>query len=87
MSGLQFLAECPIRHTIDSRISYRAEDQALARFVNGQEFGQIEIGMFQRIEPLSLFLWDMLRDDVAQLLDQRQLPVLRIEIGVQEEVS
>ncbi len=39
--------------------------------------------MFQRIQPLSLFLRNMLRDDVAQLLDQRQLPVLRVEVGVE----
>jgi hypothetical protein len=45
--------------------------------------GRREIGMFQRIQPLSLFLRDMLRDDVSQLLDQRQLPVLREEVGIE----
>jgi hypothetical protein len=39
--------------------------------------------MFQRIQPLSLFLRDMLRDDVAQLLDQCQLSVLREEGGIE----
>src|SRR5215475_15823661 len=41
--------------------------------------------MFDRIEPFSFFLWDMLRDDVAELFDQRELPVLRIEIGIEGE--
>jgi hypothetical protein len=39
--------------------------------------------MFQRIQPLSLFLRDILRDDVAQLLDQRQLPILGVEVGIE----
>ena len=43
--------------------------------------------MFQRVQPLPLFLWDMFRDDVTQLLDQRQLPVLRVEIGVEQDVG
>jgi hypothetical protein len=36
---------------------------------------------------LSLFLWDMLRNDVAQLLDQRQLSVLRVEVGIEQEIG
>lgn len=57
---LQFRAERSVRHAIAPRISYRTENQAPALFVDRQEFGQIGIGMFQRIQPLSLFLRAML---------------------------
>ena len=66
-------------------ISKRLQQKILASYWRRNQFQDIEIGMFQGIEPLSLLFGNMFGDHVSQLLDEGQLSVFGIVVAKEIE--
>jgi hypothetical protein len=78
LAGLQSLK----RNIVQSPVAERSNSALRRTGLDWNGLHEIHVGVFERVQPLPLFVGNMFGDDVAQLLDQGELPVLGIEVRV-----